>query len=137
MSNSSDFDALLGSASSARAAQSPKAGSEGRRELRVSVKWAARALLADGRVVPLTVRDISEHGVGLLSERPITQNATLRVAMSVPDISAPGRFTTVTGSVKTAHITISGPDLIYGGVWQAVDGNGRDIIQKWVRKLRP
>jgi hypothetical protein len=137
MSNPNDFDALLGATSSAAPAQGPKAGSEGRRELRVSVKWAARALLADGRVVPLTVRDISEHGVGLLSERPITQNATLRVAMSVPDINAPGRFTTVTGSVKTAHITISGPDLIYGGVWQAVDGNGRDIIQKWVRKLRP
>jgi hypothetical protein len=137
MSHPSDFDALLGSASSAPAAPAPKAGSEGRRELRVPVKWAARALLADGRVVPLTVRDISEHGVGLLSGRPITQNATLRVAMSVPDINAPGRYTTVTGSVRTAHITISGPDLIYGGVWQAVDGNGRDIIQKWVRKLRP
>jgi hypothetical protein len=137
MSHPSDFDALLGSASSAPAAQAPKAGSEGRRELRVPVKWAARALLADGQVVPLTVRDISEHGVGLLSGRPITQNATLRVAMSVPDINAPGRYTTVTGSVRTAHITISGPDLIYGGVWQAVDGNGRDIIQKWVRKLRP
>jgi hypothetical protein len=101
------------------------------------VKWAARALLADGRVVPMTVRDISERGVGLISERPITQNATIRVAMSVPDINTPGRFTTVVGSVKTAHVTVSGPDLIYGGVWLTVEGNGSELIHKWVRKLRP
>jgi hypothetical protein len=139
MSDPSDIDAIFGSASSAPPAQAPKAraGAEARRELRMRVKWAARALLADGRVVPMTVRDISEHGVGLISERPITQNASLRVAMAVPDINGAGRFTTVTGTVKTAHITISGPDLIYGGVWQSVDGNGTEIIQKWVRKLRP
>ena len=100
------------------------------------VKWAARALLADGRVVPMTVRDISERGVGLVSERPITQHATLRVAVSVPDINAAGQFTTVIGSVKTAHITVSGPDLIYGGVWLALEGNGSEIIRKWVLKLQ-
>ena len=100
------------------------------------VKWAARALLADGTVVPLTVRDISERGVGLVSDRPITQHATLRVAVAVPDINATGRFTTVIGSVKTAHITVSGADLIYGGVWLALEGSGSEIIQKWVRKLQ-
>ena len=100
------------------------------------VKWAARALLADGKVVPLTVRDISERGVGLVSERPIPQHATLRVAVSVPDVNATGRFTTVIGSVKTAHITVSGPDLIYGGVWLALEGGGSETIRKWVVKLQ-
>jgi hypothetical protein len=137
MSNSNDTDAIFGSAASGPAAQGPKAGAgrEARKELRMHVKWAARALLADGRVVPMTVRDISERGVGLISERPITQHATLRVAMSVPDINTPGQFATVIGSVKTAHMTVSGPDLIYGGVWLALEGNGTEIIKKWVRKL--
>jgi len=93
-------------------------------------------LLADGQVVAMTVRDISERGVGLISGRPITQHATLRVAMSVPDINTPGKFTTVIGSVKTAHITVSGPDLIYGGVWLGFEGGGSEIIRKWVLKLQ-
>jgi len=137
MSNSLDTDELFGLGSSSPA-QAPKtrAGTDARREVRMHVKWAARALLADGRVVPLTVRDISERGVGLVSERPITQHATLRVAVAVPDINATGRFTTVIGSVKTAHITVSGPDLIYGGVWQALEGNGSEIIRRWVLKLQ-
>ncbi len=140
MSDPNDTDALFDAAAPAAAAPAepakPAAGAESRREVRMHVKWAARALLADGQVVPLIVRDISERGVGLASERPITQHATLRVAMAVPDLNAPGRFTTVTGTLKTAHVTISGPDLIYGGVWLALDGNGTEIIRKWVRKLR-
>lgn len=138
MSNPDDTDDIFGSAAAAAPAKAPKrqGGAEGRREFRVHVKWAARALLADGQVVPLTVRDISEHGVGLVSERPIPQHATLRVALAVPDLNTPGRFTTVIGSVKTAHITVSGPDLIYGGVWLAVEGNGKQLLQKWVQKLR-
>jgi hypothetical protein len=137
MSNTLDTDELFGRSSSSPA-QAPKSrvGADTRREVRMHVKWAARALLADGRVVPMNVRDISERGVGLVSERPIPQHATLRVAVSVPDLHTPGRFTTVIGSVKTAHITVSGPDLIYGGVWQALEGNGSEIIRKWVLKLQ-
>lgn len=137
MSNPDDMDEIFGSAAAAAPAKAAKrhAGSEARRELRMHVKWAARALLADGQVVPLTVRDISERGVGLVSERPIPQHATLRVALAVPDLNTPGRFTTVIGSVKTAHITVSGPDLIYGGVWLAVEGGGKQLLQKWVQKL--
>jgi hypothetical protein len=72
----------------------------------------------------------------LVSERPISAHTTLRVALAVPDLNTPGRFATVTGSFKTAHVTVSGPDLIYGGAWVSIEGAGREIIQKWVRKLR-
>ena len=142
MSNSDHVDDLFGpkpSAPPASAAPSsePRGSTDARRDVRMHVKWAARVLQPDGTVVPLTVRDISERGVGLISDRPIAQHATIRVAMAVPDINTPGRFTTVIGSVKTAHVTVSGPDLIYGGVWLTVEGNGTDLIQKWARKLRP
>ena len=142
MSNSDNVDDLFGpkpAASPAAAAPSsePRGSTDARRDVRMHVKWAARVLQPDGTVVPLTVRDISERGVGLIGDRPIAQHATIRVAMAVPDINTPGRFTTVIGSVKTAHVTVSGPDLIYGGVWLTVEGNGADLIQKWARKLRP
>jgi hypothetical protein len=137
--SSSDTDDVFGLGTMAPSAPSTRkaaAGHDARKELRVSVKWPARVLLSDGTVVPVTARDISESGIGLISMRPISAHATLRVALAVPDLEAPGRSTTVTGSFKTAHVTVSGPDLIYGGVWLTIDGGGRNLIQKWVRKLR-
>ena len=141
MSESSDLDDLFSLPQGTRAPPvpsktAPAKGVDARKEVRVTVKWAARVLLHDGTVVPLRARDVSESGLGLVSERPISAHSTLRVALAVPDLNVPGRFMTVTGSFKTAHVTISGPDLIYGGTWLNIDDGGRDLIQKWVRKLR-
>ncbi|MGN6527571.1 MAG: hypothetical protein ACTHL8_14375 [Burkholderiaceae bacterium] len=137
-----DFDQLF-DASSAAPAQPlpaparPPAGVEARKEVRVRVKWAARVLLADDRVVPLTVRDVSETGVGLVAESPIASHAVMRIAVAVPHLEVPSRFTTVTGSFRTAHCTVSGPDLLYGGIWVELEPAGRDLIRKWIRRLRP
>jgi len=129
------FDLPPAAAPAGPAAKPP--GVDARKESRVVVKWPARVLLPDGQVVPLRVRDISESGIGLASDRPIVSHAVLRIALAVPDLNTPGKFTTVTGSFKTAHVTVSGPDLIYGGVWLDLEAKGRELIGKWVRKLRP
>jgi len=118
-------------------ARKPAGGVEARSEGRVVVKWPARVLLPGGRVVPLRVRDISESGIGLASDHAIASHAVLRIAVAVPDFNTPGKFTTVTGSFKTAHVTVSGPDLLYGGTWLELDAAARDLIGKWVRRLRP
>ena len=102
----------------------------------MSVKWLARVLLADSTVVQMLTKDVSESGLGLIGERAIPAHSTLRVALAVPDLDAPGRFSTVTGTFKTAHVTVSGLDLIYGGVWSSIDGSGRELISKWIRKSR-
>ena len=143
MTNPSDLNDLFGLGDSPSAPplpvptpSKPPSGIEARKEARVTVNWPARVLLGNGTVVPMQTRDISDSGIGLMSERPISTHATLRVALAVPDLNTPGRYTTVTGTFKTAHVTISGPDLIYGGLWLTIDGSGRDLIQKWVRKLR-
>src|SRR6478752_2808967 len=44
---------------------------DSRTELRVKVSWQARMQLLDGRVIELKVRDISEGGVGLMSDEHI------------------------------------------------------------------
>lgn len=112
------------------------AAPDARKEARVRVKWRAQVLLADGQVVPVQVRDISDNGIALASERPITQHAALRVAVLVPDIDGAGTFSTITGTVRTAHATVSGPDLVYGGAWQSIDGQGAELIRRWTRKLK-
>lgn len=79
-------------------------------------------------------KDIGESGLGLIGERGISAQSTLRVALAVPGLNTPGRFTTVTGTFKTAHVTLSGPDLIYGGVWLSIDGAGGELISNRIRK---
>lgn len=120
-----------------KAAAKADGAPDSRREVRVLVKWAARVLLPNGQVVPMRVRDISESGIGLVGEHSIPPHTTLRVALSVPDVNTPGRFTTVTGSFRTAHVTVSGPDLLYGGTWLEIGEGGRELVHRWLRKLRP
>ena len=142
MSASDDFDTLFGLGSpptppAPTPPTKPGGGIESRKEVRVRVKWAARVLQPDGRVVPLRTRDISETGIGLVSETAIASHTVLKVALAVPHLEIPGRYTTVTGSFKTAHVTVSGPDLVYGGTWVEIEPAGRELIRKWVRRLHP
>lgn len=133
----SNFDKLFNSSQAAGPATA-KEGSrpDARKEVRVQAKWSARVLLPDNRVVPLRTQDISQSGLSVVCEGPITSHAVLRIALAVPDLDVPGRFHTVTGSFRTAHVTVSGLDLVYGGTWVDLDQSARDLIGKWVRKLR-
>lgn len=132
----SNFDALFGgnAASPSPSAKGPAV--DKRREPRVKVKWPARVLLADGRMVDVRVEDVSESGVALVSGRGLPTDALLRVALGVPGIDRPGQVTTVTGSVRTAHVTVRGPDLVYGGMWVELDPKGRELLRAWIRKLK-
>jgi len=114
----------------------PVAKPEARKEVRVKVKWPARVQLADGRVVELRVCDVSESGVALAGELPIPAHSVLTLAISVPGQVDPARTTTVTGTMKTAHMTVRGPDLVYGGTWVSLEAKGRDLIRQWIKRLR-
>ncbi len=140
MTSSFDADELFGTAppppSGASMPPKPPQGIEARREVRVSVKWQARVLQPDGSVVAVRVRDISESGIGLAGEHPIRPHAVLRIAVAVPDPHTPGVFSTVTGRFKTAHVTVSGAELLYGGIWVSIDGDGNELLKSRLRKLR-
>jgi hypothetical protein len=112
------------------------AKNDARKEVRVKVKWPARVQLADGRVVELRVCDVSESGVALAGEMPITSHSVLKVAIQIPSQVDPSKSTTVTGTMKTAHMTVRGADLVYGGTWVSLESKGRDLIREWVRRLR-
>ena len=65
----------------------PVASAENRREQRVKVSWPGRVQLPNGRVINLKVRDISDGGVGLLSEVHIPAYTVLNFAMGVPPLN--------------------------------------------------
>ena len=109
---------------------------EGRKEQRVKVSWPARVQLPSGRVIELRVRDLSESGVGLLTDAHIPPSTVLNFAMGVPGLHEATRITPVTGTIKTSYVVVQGRDLCCGGVWVSLPAEGRELLDKWIRRLR-
>ena len=112
------------------------AGPDNRKETRVRANWQARVLLPDKRVVELQVHDLSESGLGLVSEVGIPANSVLQVALAVPGLNDATKITPVTGTIKTTHMTIKGQLVHCGGVWVTIAADQRDLVNQWVRRLR-
>ncbi|MFL6625674.1 MAG: PilZ domain-containing protein [Vitreoscilla sp.] len=113
---------------------SPSADS--RKEQRVKVSWAARVQLPNGRVIELRVRDLSESGVGLLTGQHIPPAAVLNFAVAVPSPDEGGRMTPIAGTIRTTYVVVKGVDLFCGGTWVQLPADGRDLLDKWIRRLR-
>ena len=109
---------------------------EARKEHRVKVSWPARVQLPDGRVIELRVRDLSESGVGLLTTGHIPAATVLNFAMGVPGLNEASKITPVSGTIKTTYVVIKGLDLFCGGMWVSLPADGRDLLDKWIRRLR-
>lgn len=109
---------------------------ESRKEHRVKVSWPARVQLPNGRVIELRVRDLSESGVGLLVTSHIPAATVLNFAMGVPGLEDASKITPVSGTIKTTYVVVKGVDLFCGGMWVSLPQGGRDLLDKWIRKLR-
>ena len=138
-----DIDALFGLPPSAPPVQpaSPLPGlppmmTDSRREHRVKVSWPARVQLPNGRVIELRVRDLCESGVGLLTEHHIPPTTVLNFAVAVPGLNEGGKVTPVSGTIKTTYVVVKGLDLFCGGTWVQLPADGRDLLDKWIRRLR-
>jgi hypothetical protein len=114
----------------------PSPGVDARKEQRVKVSWPARVQLPNGRVIELRVRDLSEGGVGLLTEHHIPPATVLNFAVAVPGLNEGGKMTPVSGTIKTTYVVVKGLDLFCGGTWVNLPADGRDLIDKWIRRLR-
>ncbi len=109
---------------------------EGRKEQRVKVSWPARVQLPGGKVIELRVRDLSESGVGLVTNLHIPPSTVLNFAMGVPGLHEPTKITPVTGTIKTTYVVVQGRDLVCGGMWVSLPADSRELLDKWIRRLR-
>ena len=98
---------------------------EGRKEQRVKVSWPARVQLPGGKVIELRVRDLSESGVGLITDHHIPPSTVLNFAMGVPGLHEPTKITPVTGTIKTTYVVVQGRDLCCGGMWVSLPADSR------------
>ena len=123
-----DADALFGGAATPQKSPLPGKTAESRKE--------ARVLLAGDRVVALNVFDLSENGIGLISQVGIPAHTELQLALAVPGLNEPSKITPVTGTIKTTHMTVRGHFVHCGGTWVTLPSASRDLLNQWVRKLR-
>ena len=136
-SDQDDADDLFGNAAAEpKPVFAAKATADGRRETRVRANWQARVLLPTDRIVELNVFDLSESGVGLVSEIGIPAHSVLQVALAVPGLNDPLKITAVSGTIKTTHMTVKGHYIHCGGLWVEIPAAGRDLVNQWVRRLR-
>ena len=112
------------------------AATDARAEQRVKVSWPARVQLPNGKVLELRVRDLAESGVGLLTESHIPPSTVLNFVVGVPGLTEPARITPVAGTIRTTYVVVQGRDLCCGGTWVSLPAEGRELLDKWIRKLR-
>ncbi len=108
---------------------------DSRRGLRVKVEWLGRMQLPNGHVIDLKVRDISESGVGLLSDGRIPANTVVNFEMDVPPLDERGKVTPVMGTIKTTYAVGHGSEILCGGTWQ-VPPAGLELVNMWIKRLR-
>ena len=108
---------------------------DARAGLRVRVSWPGRLRLADGRVIDVQVRNLSEGGVGLASAGRIPADTVVDFDMSVPPLEEGGDATLVKGAIKTTYTVVRGAELLCGGTWQAPPARV-DLVRSWIRRLR-
>jgi hypothetical protein len=114
----------------------PTRGSiESRKEPRFSVTWRGRLTLPDGQVQEVRVRDISEKGVGLLSDLPLPSNTVMLLVLGVPDLKDLSRIMAVPVHINTAYVVMQSHDFRVGGTWIDLNDTVRTLLQGWTRKL--
>lgn len=135
-----DIDALFDAPASPPAPAAPPKAPEGdashRREQRVKVSWPARVQIPSGKVIDLRVRDLSESGVGLVTNTNIPASTVLNFAMGVPGLYEPSKITPVSGTIKTTYMVLQGNDICCGGMWVSLSDESRELLNRWIRRLR-
>lgn len=105
---------------------------DSRTDLRVDVCWPARMRLPGGHVIELKVRNVSEGGVGLMSEERIPADTVVNFEMDVPPLDEGGVITSVKGTIKTTYTVAQGSQVLCGGIWQAPPA-GLGLVRMWIR----
>ncbi|HQY08658.1 MAG: PilZ domain-containing protein [Burkholderiales bacterium] len=107
-----------------------------RREPRYNVAWRAFVDLPGGTRVEAKVRDISESGIGLLTDFALPTMSTVQLTLGVPDLHDPTRVLAVPGTLKVMFVVMQGHDFRLGGVWANLGPPAQQFLHQWVRKLR-
>jgi hypothetical protein len=108
---------------------------DSRTDLRVKVSWPARMRLPDGHVVELQVRDISEAGVGLMSDEHIPARTVVGFEMDVPAQDEGAKSASIKGTIKTTYTVAHDSAIRCGATWVQVPAASLALVHLWIRRL--
>lgn len=117
-------------------ALSPSTQIDARREPRFNVHWRGRLRAADGRLIEVRTKDISDSGMGLVAAEAVPTGAMLAVTVRVPDPGGSAQLSEVSGTVQTAYVAMRGYEFIIGVVWVDRSDAGRELMSRWIGRLR-
>ncbi|PXW96601.1 PilZ domain-containing protein [Sphaerotilus hippei] len=109
---------------------------DSRKEPRFNVSWRARLQLAGGQEVEVRVRDISESGLGVVCDHPVTQGSVLNMTVGVPDLAETGRTLALQGRMRVMFAVMKGHDFLIGGHWAELSPAAQQLWRGWVMRLR-
>ena len=109
---------------------------DSRREQRYRVYWRAHLHLAGARTIDARLSDISGDGLGLTSGEAIGVGTLLPITLGVPDAEGGPRLMAVECSVQVVNLVLSGHDYRMGALWVDPSPGVREVIERWIRKLR-
>ena len=92
--------------------------------------------LPGGHVIELKVRDISQGGVGLVSDEQIPAYTLVNFEMDVPPLDAGGQVAIIQGTIKTTYTVAHGAGVRCGGTWVQVPPAALELVNKWIGRLR-
>lgn len=109
---------------------------ENRTEPRYLVSWRAHVQLPNGQTVEVRVKDISESGMGMISDYAVPSGRMLGVTVGVPDLTDPTRLLAVPGRAMIAFSVMQGHDFRVGVKWAELSPAAQELWRTWVKRLR-
>ncbi len=109
---------------------------ENRTEPRYLVSWRAHVQLPNGQMVEVRVKDISESGMGMISDYAVPSSRVLDITVGVPDLTDPSRLLAVPGRASIAFSVMQGHDFRVGVRWAELSPAAQELWRTWVRRLR-
>jgi c-di-GMP-binding flagellar brake protein YcgR len=109
-----------------------EASEEQRRHRRARANWPARILSTSGRIVNVTVCDVSEGGVGLLGQASLPLGSVFDVTLSVPLPKEPNRTQAVAAKVRVMFASPVGPNSRIGVQFVELPMAARVAIRTYV-----
>ncbi len=109
---------------------------DSRTKRRIEVSWPARLRLPGGRAIALKVRNISEHGVGLVGEEEMPARTVVDFEVDVPAQQSGGAATPVAGRIRTTYTVARGSEFLCGASWVDQPAAALGPIHAWILRLR-
>jgi c-di-GMP-binding flagellar brake protein YcgR len=110
-------------------------GIENRQLPRANVVWRAAYLIAVGKYAPLKVINVSEGGIGAMTEARMNMGQQLQLVLEIPHPDGSPRWAQAPIKGIVVHTILSGDAYKIGIRFVEIDPTHKGLIKAWVTKL--